>query len=100
MTGCYRDDLALIGRALRDLIVEPHRTDLVPGFSDVQDAAMAAGALGCSLPGAGPTLFAWCDGPTDAAHVRNARIDAFDQHDIPTEGARVVKLSPTDQQSL
>ncbi len=99
VAGCYRDDLALIGRALRDLIVEPHRADLVPGFSDVQDAAMAAGALGCSLSGAGPTLFAWCNGSSDATRVRDAMIEAFDQHDIPTEawistipeqGARVV----------
>ena len=105
VAGCYRNDLALIGRALRDLIVEPHRADLVPGFADVQEAAMAAGALGCSLSGAGPTLFAWCDGPADAAHVRDAMINAFAQHDVPTdawlstippEGAHVVNSIPAD----
>jgi len=99
VAGCYRDDLDLIGRALRDLIVEPHRAALVPGFPDVQDAAMAAGALGCSLSGAGPTVFAWCDGPADAAQIRDAMVEAFDRHDIPTEawistipteGARIV----------
>ncbi|MFB6273679.1 MAG: homoserine kinase [Salinibacter sp.] len=105
VAGCYRDDLALIGRALRDLIVEPHRAALVPGFSDVQAAAMETGALGCSLSGAGPTLFAWCDGPTDAERVRDAMVEAFDQHDMPTEawispiptkGARVVNPTPAD----
>lgn len=104
VAGCYRDDLALIGRALRDRIVEPHRADLVPGFSDVQDAAMEAGALGCSLSGAGPTLFAWCDGRATAEMVRDAMTAAFAQHDVPTEdwisqipdqGTRVVEPSPS-----
>jgi homoserine kinase len=103
VAGCYRDDLELIGRALRDLIVEPHRAALVPGFADVQAAAMDAGALGCSLSGAGPTLFAWCDGPTEAEAVRDAMTTAFAQHDVPTEdwvsripeqGARVVEPAP------
>lgn len=105
VAGCYRDDLALVGRALRDVIVEPHRADLVPGFSDVQDAAMEAGALGCSLSGAGPTLFAWCDGKGDATTVRNAMTAAFAQHDmsteawisdIPSQGARVVESSAAE----
>jgi homoserine kinase len=85
VAGCYRNDLALIGRALRDLIVEPHRAALVPGFFDVQNAALDTGALGCSLSGAGPTLFAWCNGSSTARRVQDAMIDAFDQHDVPTE---------------
>lgn len=102
VAGCYRDDHALIGRALRDLIVEPHRADLVPGFADVQAAAMEAGALGCSLSGAGPTLFAW--GEADEADpIREAMTAAFKQHDVATEawissipdqGARVVDAAP------
>jgi homoserine kinase len=105
VAGCYRDDLDLIGRALRDLIVEPHRAALVPGFSDVQDAAMATGALGCSLSGAGPTMFAWCDGPSDAERIQEAMVDAFEQHDVPTEawistipskGARIADPTPAD----
>lgn len=105
VAGCYRNDLSLIGRALRDLIVEPYRAALVPGFEDVQSAALNAGALGCSLSGAGPTLFAWSNGPGDAKRVRDAMVDAFAQHDlptdawtsdIPTEGARIVSPTPAD----
>lgn len=105
VAGCYREDIALIGRALRDLLVEPHRAALVPGFSDVQSAAMEAGALGCSLAGAGPTMFAWCEGPADAEVVRDAMTIAFEQHDVPTEawissipqeGARIVDSVPLD----
>ncbi|WP_251980163.1 homoserine kinase [Salinibacter ruber] len=108
VAGCYRDDLALIGRALRDFIVEPHRAALVPGFQDVQDAARAHDALGCSLSGAGPTLFAWCEGPDQAERVRDAMVEAFAQHDvsteawispIPSEGARVAARPPADSQS-
>lgn len=103
VAACYRDDLSLVGRALRDLIVEPHRAPLVPGFGDVQAAAMEAGALGCSLSGAGPTLFAWAENG-DASSVRDAMTEAFAQHDVPTEawlspiperGARVVNPTPT-----
>lgn len=105
VAGCYRDDLALIGRALRDRIVEPHRVGLVPGFSDVRAAAMEAGALGCSLSGAGPTLFAWCAGRADAETVRDAMSAAFARHEVPTEdwishipaqGARVVEAAPAN----
>lgn len=86
VAGCYRNDLDLIGRALRDHIVEPHRADLVPGFSEVQSAAMEAGALGCSLSGAGPTVFAWCNGPGEAEAVQQAMETVFESLDVPTEG--------------
>lgn len=48
----------LLRRTLRDLLAEPHRAPLVPGFRAVQDAALDAGAWGCSLSGAGPAIFA------------------------------------------
>ncbi len=100
VAGCFRDDLALVGRALRDRIAEPHRAALVPGFADVQAAAREEGALGCSLSGAGPTVFAWCDGAARAEAVREAMTAAFASHDqqteswvttIPSQGARVVE---------
>lgn len=76
VAGCYRGDVELLGRALRDFIVEPYRADLVPGFEFVQSAAMEAGALGCSLAGAGPSCFAWVR-ESDADAVRSAMVDAF-----------------------
>ncbi len=77
VAGCYQQDLSLVGRALRDVLVEPHRKVLVPGFDAVQAAAMEAGALGCSLSGAGPTAFAWCAGDDVARIVRTAMTGAF-----------------------
>jgi homoserine kinase len=54
----HAGDRALLGRCLRDLVAEPHRARLIPGFRDTQARAKAAGALGCSLSGAGPAVFA------------------------------------------
>ena len=51
-------DLDLLRLCLRDLLAEPYRAPLVPGFRAVQAAALAQGALGCTLSGAGPALFA------------------------------------------
>src|SRR2546428_6685714 len=45
------------GRAVVDRVVEPVRSKLVPGFSEVKHAALEAGAHGCSISGAGPALF-------------------------------------------
>jgi homoserine kinase len=64
-------DLALLARALDDRIAEPARAPLLPGFAEAKAAALAAGALGCSISGAGPTSFAFA--VNDAAAERIAR---------------------------
>ncbi|MGE3190837.1 MAG: homoserine kinase [Vicinamibacterales bacterium] len=58
VAGLFQGDLDLVGRSLEDRVAEPKRAGLVPGFRDVQRAAVAAGALGCSLSGSGPSIFA------------------------------------------
>lgn len=92
VAGCCTGDLALIARSLRDEAIERHRAPLIPGFSAVQTAAMEAGALGCSISGAGPSLFAWCDGDASAARVRRAMVDAFTEAGVAAEGW----VSPVD----
>jgi homoserine kinase len=54
----HTDDRALLRATLRDLLAEPWRADLVPGFREAQAGALGAGALGCSLSGSGPAVFA------------------------------------------
>ena len=76
LAGCYTGDLPLIRESLLDVVIEPQRQVLIPGFADVKQAAMAAGALGCSISGAGPTVFAWAEAP-DAETVRAAMVAAF-----------------------
>lgn len=56
--GLFRTDLDLIQRSLKDDLVEEQRSHLIPGFYDVKDAAIGAGVLGCSISGAGPSVFA------------------------------------------
>lgn len=59
ISGCYTDDLEMIRASFEDVVIEPQRQALIPGFPEVRRASMEAGALGCSISGAGPTMFAW-----------------------------------------
>ena len=72
VAGLHSGDYALIGRALHDAVAEPRRAALVPGFADVKRAALDAGALGCSLSGSGPAIFALCQGIDSARRVADA----------------------------
>lgn len=76
LTGCFTGDLRLIGESLEDVVIEPQRRVLIPGFDAVKQAAMQAGALGCSISGAGPTVFAWLPS-AQAAAARDGMVAAF-----------------------
>jgi len=76
LTGCFTGDLRLIRESLEDVIIEPQRKVLIPGFEAVKQGALDNGALGCSISGAGPTVFAWCEAQT-AERVRDAMVDGF-----------------------
>jgi len=58
VAGATTGDLALLGRSIDDRIAEPARAPLLPGFVEAKAAALAAGSLGCSISGSGPTIFA------------------------------------------
>lgn len=86
VAGCCTGDVPLIGRSLRDVLIEPHRAALIPGFQEVKHAAMHAGALGCSISGAGPSLFAWCNGDVVAESVCGAMVAAFERCGVAADG--------------
>ena len=67
VTALHRGDLELFGRAISDDLVEPIRASLVPGFAEVKQTALEAGALGCSLSGSGPSVFAFASSDDQAA---------------------------------
>ena len=71
------DDLELLGRAIEDVIAEPARAVLLPGFLDAKRAALSAGALGCSISGAGPTSFALAADDETAQQVVDAMGAAY-----------------------
>jgi homoserine kinase len=77
VAGACLGDLALLGRAVDDRIAEPVRSALLPGFPAARRAALAAGALGCSISGAGPTAFALTDSDDTAAAVASAMRTAY-----------------------
>lgn len=99
LAGCFTGDLRLIRASLHDVVIEPQRKRLIPGFERAKEAAMAQGALGCSISGAGPTVFAWCEEPAAEAVCR-AIVHAFQSEGlssdrwispIDAEGARVLE---------
>jgi len=71
LLACERGDVELIRRTLIDLLIEPQRSSSVPCFTGVKEAAMMANALGCSLSGSGPSIFALC-ASQEAAKVATA----------------------------
>ena len=77
VAACYEDDIALFGRAIDDRIAEPVRSPLLPGFLDAKRAALAAGALGASISGAGPSAFAVVTDDMIGAEVGQAMISAY-----------------------
>lgn len=84
-------DLALLARALDDRIAEPARAPLLPGFREAKGAALAAGAIGCSISGAGPTSFAFADDDARAARIARAMCEAYAACGI-TASARVGRI--------
>lgn len=99
IAGCYTNDLALIRDAFEDVLIEPQRAGLIPGFAEVKRSAMEEGALGCSISGAGPSVFAWCL-ESQAEAIASAMLQAFARQglscdqwiaSIGDEGARVVE---------
>lgn len=100
IAGLYTNDYDLIGRSLHDEIIEPVRSVLIPGFSEMQQAALDHGALGCSISGSGPSLFALSTSQDEAEEIGKAMgtvlksigLD-YNLHisKINTEGASVVE---------
>lgn len=57
VTGFMKNDYDLIGRSLEDVIIEPVRSILIPGFDEVKSTCKEAGALGGGISGSGPSIF-------------------------------------------
>jgi len=84
ISGCYTDDIDMLRESFEDVVIEPQRAALIPGFAEVRRAAISAGALGCSISGAGPTLFAWCLA-SHALAVREAMVVEFSHHGLASD---------------
>jgi homoserine kinase len=77
VSACYSGDLGLLARSITDAVATPARAPLIPGCARVIEAALDAGALGSSISGAGPSIFALCRSERSAAEVATAMVGAF-----------------------
>ena len=85
VAALYRGDLPLLGRSIDDRIIEPLRATLIPGFAAVKNAAFGAGALGCSIAGSGPSVFAFADDDSAAQRIGAAMQAAFKSAAAPRQ---------------
>ena len=100
VAACYTDDLGLLRDCLDDIVIEPQRAALIPGFASVKASALGAGALGASISGSGPSVFALVGSEETAARVRAVMVEEFKSGGVgevdswvsrvSEEGARVV----------
>ena len=81
----HTGDRQLLRACLRDPLAEPHRAPLVPGFRQAQAAALAAGALGCSLSGSGPSVFAVAETLAAAHGITEAITAAFSEAGLASQ---------------
>jgi homoserine kinase len=86
-------DLALLTRAVEDRIAEPARAPLLPGFEDAKRAALAAGACGCSISGAGPAVFAFAADDEAGRRIGDVMVAAYRANGIEAR-ARVSPIDP------
>ena len=85
LCGCHNGDADLVRAGLHDVLVEPRRAALIPGFAQVKQAALEHAALGASISGAGPSVFAWFDSRAAAEAAAAPMRDAFAQAGIASE---------------
>ncbi len=102
IAGLFRGDLELIARSLEDVVAEPRRAGQVPGFAATQRAALDSGALGCSLSGSGPSIFALCASLAGAERAAEAMATALEGEGLASDryvsgvGTEGVRLLPAE----
>ncbi len=77
ISGCYSGDAGRVRAGLRDVLVEPRRASLIAGFEAARNAALTSGAMGASISGAGPSVFAWFERREAAEAARDSVQQAF-----------------------
>jgi len=93
VSGLYTNDYDLIGRSLVDVVIEPHRSALIPGFQELKKAATDSGALGSGISGSGPSMFALSRGEAAAIRVGESMRQAFLKYNIEFE-LHISKINP------
>ena len=79
VTGLMKEDYELIGRSLEDVIIEPVRSILIPGFDELKSKCKEAGALGGGISGSGPSVFMLSKNETIARDVESVMKDVYNR---------------------
>ncbi len=85
VAGLMKKDYKLISRSLKDYIIEPVRSALIPGFNEIKNAALDNGALGCSISGSGPSIFALSRSGNNAEKIAGAMQNAANKLGVENE---------------
>lgn len=85
VAGMMKEDYELIGRSLVDVVAEPLRSVLIPGFDQIKKAAIENGALGCGISGSGPTIFCLCQGKENAMRAAKTIQEKFYSMNLQNE---------------
>src|SRR5699024_7239039 len=85
VAGLMSKDLDLMARSMEDVIIEPVRSVLIPGYEAVKEAALAQGAIGAGIAGSGPSIFALTAGRAEAQEVMAAMHAALDAVGLPSD---------------
>lgn len=102
----HTNDYDLIRSSLKDVIVEPHRSALIPQFNAVKEAVLNTGALGAGISGSGPSIFSLSKGLEVANKVKEAMSSIYQKTDIDfdvhvskinTEGVMIIKTNMVDE---
>lgn len=94
--ACHTQQPELAAKLMQDVIAEPYRTQLLPGFAQAREASQTLGALGCGISGSGPTLFSITDNLDIAHNIADWLEKHYVQNDegfvhicrLDTQGAR------------
>jgi homoserine kinase len=77
VAGFMKKDTELIGNSIKDVIVEPARKHMIPGFDKIKENALKAGALGVTISGAGPSVIAFSKSSADLKKISQAMTRGF-----------------------
>ena len=82
VAGLYAGDIALVGRAMKDVVAEPYRKQFIPGFDGLREKILSAGAMALNISGSGPSVFALSDKRETAVKAGEAMKAHFTALDI------------------
>lgn len=82
VAGLMSNDFKLIGASMNDLIAEPIRSFLIPGYHQAKQLALENGAIGCSISGSGPSIFAFTEGKAKTEAIAKLLSGFYDQLEI------------------